>query len=100
MNKFLHINSHDTLLDLLNNFDIKAKQNQYPDLAIFLKKKKIIGILTLGDLRRIRKRKINFNNKAINYLNKSPIILKSDIIEGDKFLYIANICKKKKLIIR
>ena len=99
MNKFLHINSHDTLLDLLNNFDIKAKQNQYPDLAIFLKKKKIIGILTLGDLRRIRKRKINFNNKAINYLNKSPIILKSDIIEGDKFLYIANICKKKNLLL-
>ena len=85
MNDFLHIKSNDTLLDLLNYFDVQSKLNQYPDLAIFIKNKKIKGILTLGDLRRIRKNKINFKKKAINYLNENPIVLKYGILENNKF---------------
>jgi UDP-N-acetyl-D-mannosaminuronic acid dehydrogenase len=97
MNDFLHIKSNDTLLDLLNYFDVQSKLNQYPDLAIFIKNKKIKGILTLGDLRRIRKNKIDFKKKAINYLNENPIVLKYGILENNKFNYINNLCKKKKL---
>ena len=72
---FLKISKHHRIIDLLNLFDLEGKKNKYPDLSIYFLKKKIVGILTLGDLRRIRKKTSNLYKPAIKYLNKNPIFL-------------------------
>ena len=100
MNKniFLHIKKNYKIIDLLNLFDLEGKKNKYPDLSIYVKKNKFIGILTLGDLRRIRKKTSNLYKPAIKYLNKNPITIQN-VKDGEKYSTILKKCEKKKLLI-
>tara|TARA_B100001063_G_C16778192_1_gene567760 strand:+ start:3907 stop:5622 length:1716 start_codon:yes stop_codon:yes gene_type:complete len=100
MNKniFLHIKKNFKIIDLLNLFDLEGKKNKYPDLSIYVKKNKFIGILTLGDLRRIRKKTSNLYKPAIKYLNKNPITIQN-VKDGEKYSTILKKCEKKKLLI-
>lgn len=100
MNKdiFLHIKKNFRIIDLLNLFDSHGKKKKYPDLSIYFKKKKFIGILTLGDLRRIRKKTSNLYKPAIKYLNKNPITIQN-IRDGEKYSKILKNCEKKNLSI-
>ena len=95
---FLHIKKNFKIIDLLNLFDSEAKKNKYPDLSIYFNKNKFVGILTLGDLRRIRKKTSNLNKPAIKYLNKNPITIQN-VKDGEKYSKILKICDKKKLSI-
>ncbi len=100
MNKniFLHIKKNFKIIDLLNLFYLEGKKNKYPDLSIYVKKNKFIGILTLGDLRRIRKKTSNLYKPAIKYLNKNPITIQN-VKDGEKYSTILKKCEKKKLLI-
>ena len=97
-NIFLHIKKSFKIIDLLNLFDSEGKNNRYPDLSIYFEKNKFIGILTLGDLRRIRKKTSNLYKPAIKYLNKNPITIKN-IKDGEKYSKILKKCEEKKLSI-
>ena len=72
LNDYVVINSKDTIQTILRKFDIKKNQNKSASVAIYFKKKKVSGILSLGDLRRIIL-KTNQNKKAIKFINKHPI---------------------------
>ena len=93
---FLHIKKNFKIIDLLNLFDSEAKKNKYPDLSIYLKKNKFVGILTLGDLRRIRKKTSNLNKPAIKirYIASKKLSLISPSIKleviSKSFKVIAN----------
>lgn len=95
---FLKISKNHRIIDLLNLFDVQGKKNKYPDLSIYLLKKKIIGILTLGDLRRIRKKTSNLYKPAIKYLNKNPIFLE-ETKDEQKYSKVLKKCNEKKLSI-
>lgn len=95
---FLHIKKNFKIIDLLNLFDSNGKKNKYPDLSIYFEKNKFIGILTLGDLRRLRKKTSNLYKPAIKYLNKNPITIQN-IKDGEKYSKILKKCDEKKLSI-
>lgn len=51
----------------------------YPGIAVILDKdKKILGLVTEGDLRRNLSPKINMNNSISLIMNKNPIVIKSE----------------------
>ena len=82
------------LFQKINN--IKGNENYYP-VGIYIKKNKIIGILSLGDIRRIALKKVNFKDPAINYLNRKTVVINSDLFNAD-LINKLNFFKKKRKI--
>ena len=69
------INKNDTIHQVIKKINISKLDQRYFPVGLYTKKDKIIGILSLGDIRRIAIKKINFSEPAINYLNKKTIVI-------------------------
>lgn len=73
---------------------IKINKNGKKCLIIVDKNKKLLGILTDGDIRHALKNKINLNRSISNIYNKKPIVLKNRKINNSK---IKNLFLKNKI---
>lgn len=94
---FITIPKNCNAKELAHKFELQAKELYFTNLAIsFDDNKKIQGILTLGDLRRIL---VKFGNQAnVNkYLNKSPIIVLEKNLNNKINSYLDEKKIKKKL---
>ena len=86
------INMNSTIFDVIK----KMNANRFPIIAVVNNNKKLIGILTDGDLRRIFENKIDNMSKIETFINKNPICFydKDFPLNQKKF----NILKKRKII--
>ena len=91
------INKNDTINQVIKKINVIKTDESYYPVGIYIKKNKIIGILSLGDIRRIAVKKINFGEPVINYLNKKTIVINSDLFDSDLNNKI-NFYKKKRKI--
>ena len=76
------INKSDTIHQVIKKINIIKSDQSYYQL-VYIPKNKIIGILSLGDIRRIAIKKINFSEPAINYLNKRTIVINLESFNAD-----------------
>ena len=91
------INENDSINQIIQKINnIKGNENYYP-VGIYIKKNKIIGILSLGDIRRIAVKKINFKDPAINYLNRKTVVINSDLFNANLINKLNFLKKKRKL---
>ena len=91
------INKNDSINHIIQKINnIKGNENYYP-VGIYIKKNKIIGILSLGDIRRIAVKKINFKDPAINYLNRKTVVINSDLFNANLINKLNFLKKKRKL---
>ena len=77
------INKNDTVNKVIKKINISKRDERYYPVGLYTKKDKIIGILSLGDIRRIAIKKINFSEPAINYLNKRTIVINQNSFDAD-----------------
>ena len=77
------INRNDTIHQVIKKINISKRDQRYYPVGLYTKKDKIIGILSLGDIRRIAIKKINFSEPAINYLNKRTIVINQNSFDAD-----------------
>lgn len=100
MNKTSYINIPKvcTVKKLIDLFDHHLKKDNFSNLAISLgKNKKINGIISLGDLRRILI-KNGMNDNIHKYLNKKPFIINEKNLNNKLNTLINNAEKKNKKI--
>jgi len=91
------ISKEDSIFQFVNKINkLKYDENYYP-VGIYLEKNKIIGILSLGDVRRIALKSIDFNNKVINYLNKKTFYVETKLLNSNFNNKINNLNKEKKI---
>ncbi len=92
------INKNDSIHEIIKKINhVKGNDKYYP-VGIYIKKDKIIGILSLGDIRRIAVKKINFNEPAIKHLNKKTEVITNNLFNADLNNKINFLKKSKKFI--
>ena len=90
------INKDDNIFQFINKINkFKSNENYYP-VGVYSKNNKVIGILSLGDIRRIAFQKINFKNKVINHLNKKAFYIDIKYFDSNLINRINALMKKKK----
>ncbi len=77
------INKSDTINQIIKKINLIKRDESYYPVGVYIKQDKIIGILSLGDIRRIALKKINFNELAINYLNKKTVVINLNSFDAD-----------------
>ena len=92
------INKNDSIHEIIKKINhVKGNDKYYP-VGIYIEKDKIIGILSLGDIRRIALKKINFNEPAIKHLNKKTEVINNNLFNADLNNKINFLKKSKKFI--
>ena len=100
MNKsnYIKIPTNCTVQSLVNLFSLHLKRENFSNLAIkFNKNKRIEGIISLGDLRRIII-KTKKNEKIEKFLNKSPIMILEEELNNKLNTFINNQMENNKKI--
>ncbi len=98
-NNFYSIKQNETIRNFISNFEKGILEKNF-DIAIALNNnKKLKGIISLGDLRRLVNKKVNQNQFIINYLNKKPITVREDDLKSNLYskLYFLKKNKNKKI---
>ena len=98
-NNFYLIKQNETIRNFISNFEKGILKKNF-DIAIALSNnKKLKGIISLGDLRRLVNKKVNQNQFIINYLNKKPITVREDDLKSNLYskLYFLKKNKNKKI---
>lgn len=91
------INKEDSIFQFIKKINkLKNDENYYP-VGIYLEKNKVIGILSLGDVRRIALKNIDFKKKVINYLNKKAFIVDTKLFNSNFNNKINSLKKEKKI---
>ena len=91
------INKEDSIFQFINKINkLKDDENYYP-VGVYTEKNKVIGILSLGDVRRIALKNIDFKKKVINYLNKKAFIVDTKLLNSNFNNKINNLNKEKKI---
>ena len=91
------INKTDKLINVIKKINLCKNNDNYYPVGIYSKNDKIIGILSLGDIRRISLKKVNLNELAINHLNKEYIFIDKIFFNSDLNNRINVLSKKKKI---
>ena len=91
------INKNDNIFQFINKINkFKSNENYYP-VGVYSRNNKVIGILSLGDIRRIAFQKVNFKNKVINHLNKKAFYIDIKYFDSNLINRINALMKKKKI---
>ena len=91
------INKNDNIFQFINKINkFKSNENYYP-VGVYSRNNKVIGILSLGDIRRIAFQKVNFKNKVINHLNKKAFYIDIKYFDSNLINRINVLMKKKKI---
>ena len=91
------INKEDSIFQFINKINkLKDDENYYP-VGVYTEKNKVVGILSLGDVRRIALKNIDFKKKVINYLNKKAFIVDTKLLNSNFNNKINNLNKEKKI---
>ena len=91
------INKNDSIFQFINKINkFKSNENYYP-VGVYSRNNKVIGILSLGDIRRIAFQKVNFKNKVINHLNKKAFYIDIKYFDSNLINRINVLMKKKKI---
>ena len=68
-----------SIKETINSISNDSKKIRFPGIAIILNNKKLLGIVTDGDIRRAFASGVNFKLPIKRIMNKNPIILYDDI---------------------
>ena len=90
------IKKTDKLIHVIKKINLFKNNDNYYPVGVYTQNEKIIGILSLGDIRRLSLKKINLNELAINHLNKKYIFIEKFIFIFNKNNRINYLSKKKK----
>ena len=80
---YFFIKKNQKLFDFIEEFEIQKKNNKKIAIKIS-NNKKFEGLISLGDLRRLQKKK-NKNIIVDEFINKNPIIIKDDELNNDLY---------------
>ncbi len=90
------INKKDTIFKVMDKINYFKKNENYYPVAVYIKNNKVVGILSLGDIRRIAFKKIDFKELAINYLNTKTIYMDKKSFDSNFNNQINNFRKYRK----
>ena len=92
-NNFYSIKNNQTVKNFIIEFEQAIKKKKIFTAIKFNKTKKVLGVITRGDLRRLILKNTSLNKKIDKFLNLKPITIKINELNNDLF---SNLEKKSK----